>query len=163
MTVYSRFRDKAAILSAIVSAQAIRITAALDLLPGDMRNLEQRLVAFGTALLTFLTSAEMLAFERLIMAQAIRHPDLAKAMIEAGPRFGHQKLAEHLAAATAQGELAIKEPIIAAEQLTALWKGNLYLECQLGVRPTPTSGEIEQHVREGVAMFMQSYWPMASP
>lgn len=163
MTVYGHFRDKAAILSAIVGAEARRMTSALDQMPGDPRNLEQRLIAFGTALLTFLTSPEMLAFERLLMAQAARHPDLARAMIEAEPRFGHQKLAEHLAEATARGQLAIAAPTTAAEQLTSLWKGFLYLECQLGVRPTPSSAEIERHVREGVAMFMRSYRTPASP
>jgi TetR/AcrR family transcriptional repressor of mexJK operon len=159
MTVYGHFHDKAAILSAIVGAEARRMTSALDVLPGDPRNLEQRLVSFGTALVAFLTSPEMLAFERLLMAEASRHPDLARAVIEAGPRFGHRKLAEQLAAAAAQGELAIDAPILAAQQLTSLWKGFFYLECQLGVRPTPGPDDIERHVREGVDMFMGCYRP----
>lgn len=159
MTVYGHFHDKAAILSAIVAAEATRMTSVLDEMPGEPRNLEQRLAAFGTALMTFLTSPEMLAFERLLLSEAARHPDLASAMLEAGPRFGHRKLAEQLAAATAHGELAIAAPVTAAEQLTSLWKGFFYLECQLGARPSPASAEIERHVKEGVAMFMRSYRP----
>ncbi|WP_175492607.1 TetR/AcrR family transcriptional regulator [Methylocapsa palsarum] len=163
MTVYGHFRDKAAILSAIVAAEAARMTSVLDEMPGEPRNLEQRLVAVGTALMTFLTSPELLAFERLLMSEAARRPDLASAMLEAGPRFGHRKLAEQLAAATTRGDLAIRHPVVAAEQLTSLWKGFLYLECQLGVRPSPTAEEIHRHVTEGVAMFLRSYRPSALP
>jgi TetR/AcrR family transcriptional repressor of mexJK operon len=163
MTVYGHFRNKAAILSVIVAAEAARMTSVLDEMPGESRNLEQRLAAFGTALMTFLTSPEMLAFERLLMSEAARHPDLASAMLDAGPRFGHRKLAQQLAAATAHGELAVRDPVRAAEQLTSLWKGVLYLECQLGARPTPSAAEIERHVKEGVEMFMRSYRPAALP
>jgi TetR/AcrR family transcriptional repressor of mexJK operon len=163
MTVYGHFRDKAAILSAIVAAEAIRMTSVLDEMPGESRSLEQRLVAFGTTLMTFLTSPEMLSFERLLLSEAARHPDLAIAMLEAGPRFGHRKLAEQLAAATVLGDLVIREPVRAAEQLTSLWKGILYLECQLGARSTPAAAEIERHVKEGVEMFMRSYRPSFMP
>lgn len=157
MTVYAHFGDKTAIFSAVVAAEAQRMTAVLDQLPGQARDLEQRLVAFGSALLTFLTSPELVAFERLLIAEATRHPELARAMIEAGPRFAHRKLADQLDAATGLGLLDVTDPMKGAEQLTSLWRGRLHLECQLGVRPTPTVREVEQHVREGVEMFLRSY------
>jgi TetR/AcrR family transcriptional repressor of mexJK operon len=157
MTVYANFGDKTAIFSAVVAAEAQRMTAALDQLPGEARDLEQRLVASGTALLTFLTSPEIVAFERLLIAEATRHPELARAMIEAGPRFGHRKLAAQIDAATRMGLLDVADPLKAAEQLTSLWRGRLHLECQLGVRKTPTVREVDQHVREGVEMFLRCY------
>ena len=157
VTVYGHFGSKVKILSAVVEGEARQMAAALERLPDDARRLAERLDDFGVALLMFLTRPEILAFERLVIAQAARHPDMAEAMLEAGPRFGRRKLAEQLANATPSDGVSFPEPDVAAAYLMSLWEGDLVAELRLGVRPRPARAAFEARVRSASAFFLRGY------
>ena len=157
VTVYARFGSKSEILSAVVNAEAAAMTSALNALPGDGRSLAERLVDFGVALLTFLTRPEILALERLITSQADRHPEMAQAMVEAGPRFGQRQVAAQIAKALPSDGVVIADATVAARHFMSLVQGQLQAECRLGVRAPPKRAEIERHVRDATALFLRGY------
>ena len=157
VTVYGHFGSKEAILSAVVAMEARRMTEGLELAPGDARSLAERLVEFGIVLLTFLTRPDILAFERLVIAQSSRHPEMARAMLEAGPRFGHRMLAETLSKATPKDGVRFPDCNVAAGYLMSLWQGMLLPECRLGARPRPKRDEVEAHIRSVSAFFLKAY------
>jgi TetR/AcrR family transcriptional repressor of mexJK operon len=159
MTVYGHFGDKASILGAVVEAETRHMVSVLAQTVGDERDLTQRLIDFGVMLLTLMTSPELIAFDRLVTAQAGRHPELALAVVTAGPRFGSQKIAEQLKIGVATGQLSIADIDKAAEQLTALWFGMPYIECRMEIRPTLTHEEISRHVEDGIELIMRAYAP----
>jgi len=156
-TVYSNFDDKSAILGAVVSRESQRITLALDPKTNDQQDFEQRLVDYGVVLLGFLTTPELIAFDRLMAAAAARHPDMAKALVEAGPRFSQRQLATCLDVGVAEGRVKISDTYVAAGQLIALWFGQMHMECRMGVRTQPSASELEQHIRVGVSLVLQAY------
>jgi TetR/AcrR family transcriptional regulator, mexJK operon transcriptional repressor len=157
VTVYGHFGTKTAIFEAVVATELERMSRAFDMIPGTAKSLRHGLIEFGTELMTFLTNPEIMAFDKLLTAQAERHPAMALALLNAGPRHGHRKLAEHLAHPNDETDLSIPDPHKAAMQLAALWQGLKFQEQRLGVRPQPSRDEIRVHVAEGVDLLLRSY------
>jgi TetR/AcrR family transcriptional regulator, mexJK operon transcriptional repressor len=159
MTVYGHFHDKAALFAATVRVCADRMTKGLEgLAEGHgARDLEQGLVAFGTALMELLLSPRMAVMSHVLIGTLMKNPALAAAFHEAGPGHTRSVLARAIAAAAARGELVVDSAQDAADDLLSLWQGELPKRLALGLEPPMTPERIAARVRRGTAVFLRAY------
>lgn len=159
MTIYGHFGDKETLLEAVIRAEASRMEQSLIRPRARCVPLDEVLNGFGETLLGFLTAPEMEACDRLLAGEAARLPALARRFYEAGPGYIHRQLASVLASATKRGEIAIEEPLRAAEDLIGLWKGMMLVERRFGIVRTPDVAELAARARRGTALFLRAHAP----
>jgi TetR/AcrR family transcriptional repressor of mexJK operon len=157
VTVYGHFGDKLTLFEECVRRAVSIMEQGLTQSPPAGVSLPDSLFAMGVPLLRFLTSEEMVAFDRSLAVEASRHPELATRFFEAGPYYCRGKLAEMIAAARDRGEIAIDDPVRGAEDVVGLWLGILHKELSMGRVPSPTNAQIEERVRHGIKVFMRAY------
>lgn len=159
VTVYGHFGDKLTLFEATVRhVMAFMEQGLLQSRPKG-ETLPECLYALGVPLLRFLTSPELIAFDRALGGEAARHPELAARFFEAGPGYCRSKLARMIGDAQDRGEVELADPIHAAEDLMGLWYGVLHKKLAMGRIPTPTLAELDAHVRRTVRIFMRAYAP----
>jgi TetR/AcrR family transcriptional repressor of mexJK operon len=118
------------------------------------------LKSFGLRYVRFINNREILGWDRLIAAAAVKSPQLPERFFAAGPGRGQYMLIALLSQAIAKGEIKRCEPHIAADYLTGLWLGFTSLEIKLGVRSILSDDEIETRVEQGIDIFMSYYGPV---
>lgn len=124
-TLYSYFPSKEALFLEIMLAgsrsQADAISAALD--PATP-NVEESLVHFGKALLTFIYSPEILALRRLAIAEATRS-DFGHLFYTRSRKQGEIVLTAFLKQAMDAGKLRQADPAVAVAHLSGLLESEL--------------------------------------
>lgn len=161
VTVYGHFGDKLTLFEACVRRAVSLMEQGLIQSPPKGESLPDCLLAMGVPLLKFLTSEELVVFDRALAVEAARHPELAARFFEAGPYYCRGKLADMIAAARDRGEIAIDDTVKGAEDLIGLWLGLLHKELAMGRVPSPGAAVIEARVRRGIGVFMRAYAPVA--
>lgn len=156
-TVYAHCHSKDALFADIVKELARKHAPPDGLLQDKNKSVATRLYKIGMAFLDMVTSKEGLAATRLVVAEAERHPKLAQHYYESGSRRMLILLTDFLQQEKKLGALHIPVPLSAASYFFAILKGNYYLRILLNIKPHPSPGEKEQHVKECVAIFMRLY------
>lgn len=154
VTVYNHFGDKRGLFTAAVESECemIRSQLLFDEVGGHLRD---RLIAFGNAMIAFLSRPEMIRFEQRIAAEVEREPELGLCFLEAGPRRMHRALAGLLEREAARGRLTLSDPMQAAEQLAAMCKGLADMERRFaGVSDAARN---ERRVVAAVDLFLAGY------
>ncbi len=159
VTVYNHFGDKRALFAASVEHECEKMRGyfSIEAFPPDAP-IRTRLTAIGTAMMRFLSRPEMVQFERRIAAETEAEPELGRAFLQAGPWRMKQAFGGFLAMASERGELAIEDPLLAAEQFVSMCKGMGDLERRFGATP----GETDERRRlEGaVDVFLKAHAPL---
>jgi TetR/AcrR family transcriptional regulator, mexJK operon transcriptional repressor len=155
-TIYAHFADKAELFAALVKEECARQwpdTAPLEAEPGDLR---EALVAVGTAYAELLDSPKGVQSYRMVVAEAPRFPELARAFFDGG-RVIRDKLAAYLARAEAQGKLTLGDASLAAQQFLAMLRCEHHLRAVTGLEPPVTSAEIRRIVAAATDTFLRAY------
>ncbi len=155
VTVYSRFPDKQALFEAFVRSQMASMASSFD--ADDVRDgpLESRLNAFGVALLSFLFDPAHVGFKRTMMIQMRDMPGFARRFFDAGPGSCRGLIASVLGEARDAGDIAVADPVEAAEDLMALWKGFDDVEMEFGLKDGLDAARIRAKVERGTANFLR--------
>ncbi len=157
VTVYKRFASKTGLFAAIVRGIVARMeeaVAAMSPASGDVR---ERLVVCGVSLMRSVVCREIIAVDRLVAQESERHPELAQALFEAGPRMALQQLARILEEADGRGEVDLSDPWAMAEDLLSLWFGFEWEAIRLNVREIPDEGWLRRHVERCVGRIWRAY------
>jgi TetR/AcrR family transcriptional regulator, mexJK operon transcriptional repressor len=157
MTVYAHFVDKPALLAAVFdrNTKSFRLPELTD--AGDVASSAAHLNEFGEGLVAFLTRPEIIKSARMMAESAEQYPDLAKAFYAAGPAATIAKVAGFLRSLVEHGGLAIDDPELAAEQLTASWLGLSQLQQSLGVAEPLTAEAISRRVRVATSALLRAW------
>lgn len=162
VTVYAHFRDKPAMLEAIVQRETDRLACQMAQTAAPDGTAEDRLVHFGLTLVGTLSEPCHLALDRALSLDAYRGTDLARRFFDAGPGRVRQLLAETMADLAARGEIVIDSPVAAAEDLLSLWFGFRKIEWRFGLdEPCAASHDIP--VRRAVKLFLNACRPETPP
>jgi TetR/AcrR family transcriptional repressor of mexJK operon len=156
-TVYAHCQSKDALFAQIVNELAKKHAPPEKLMGKKNVSVEDRLYEIGLAFLNMVSSKDGIAATQLVIAEAYRHPRLAQHYYESGSRRILTILADYIGYENGRGGLHIPVPLSAASYFFAMLKGNYYLRILLNIKPRPTPGEKESHVRECVAIFMRIY------
>lgn len=129
LTAYRHFGSKDQLFAAAVVGRCSTMLGHFDEkmpVPADARG---ALVGFGHAFLRLILHDEALAVHRLVIAERDRAPQL-------GPIFHASAIVptkERLASLIARLKLPVDDPIVAATDLLALWRGKPMLAEEMGL------------------------------
>ncbi len=91
-----------------------------------------------------------------LLREAAQFPELARLMVESGPRADAARLAGLMEEARRRNLLDIADANLAARQFLSLVPGDLPMENFLGL-PAPTEAEISKTIEDGLTFFLRAY------
>src|SRR5260370_23648567 len=135
--LYALVGSKQQMLAACIGERAKRLQVPAGLPePHDRESLARTLVTFGTQLLREVSDPTVIAVFRLAIAEAVRAPEVARALNTIGVETSRAALREIMSRARSAGLLG-GEPAEMAEQFTGLLWGNLMTRLLLRVAEQP--------------------------
>lgn len=155
VTIYNQFGDKRALFTAAVEGECEKMRGHFSLEDTARGPIRARLMEIGQAIYAFLSRPEMLRFERRIAAETEEDPAIGSAFLEAGPWRMKQAFGAWLAREVEAGELALDDPMLAAEQFVAMCKGMGDLERRFGV--VAAGAERDRRIAGAVEVFLAAY------
>lgn len=153
-TIYAHFSSKDQLFRAVIRQRCEQHStfAAVDPSIGGRATL----TLIGRRLLEMLLLPETLAMFRLVMAEAVRQPDLARAFYESGPGAGKVDLARVIADLADRGEMRTIDPLRLADLFLGMLRTHLFMRTILGLCQ-PESDEIDRTVASAVETLMAAY------
>jgi TetR/AcrR family transcriptional repressor of mexJK operon len=154
-TLYRHFGNKEALLLRSVEEVASRITASAG--RPDADSPRGALTAFGSELAALLGDDRVIGIYRVLAAEAVRAPHLARLFEDAGPRKGRAVLTALIARFASEGRLAVDGAERAAEVFSALIFGPRFREIIIGLLPPADAAEQKRLVTQAVESFCRIY------
>ncbi|RYB02275.1 TetR/AcrR family transcriptional regulator [Lichenibacterium ramalinae] len=157
-TLYRHFGSKEGLFAEVVSNRARMLRGRLDADLERPNALPAVLRDFGINLLEAMTSPEVSALLRLVVAEAPRDPAIGRIFYALGPERTRERLTELLEAARSRGEFLGDKPGLAASIFLGAVTSQAHT-ARLVLQDPPPMGrdEIEERVTEVVAMFLLRY------
>ncbi len=157
-TVYSHFVNKEDLLKAVIVSEAETMRPEFPSeRPTNIEEFRDQLISFGTALIRLLSSPNIVGLGRLMISEAIRHPNMASQFFEWGPKQSHTRMQELLVFANNKKWIATTTPDKAAQHLIAMWQGLWHLRQQLGLAEPLTRKQIVHHATDCVEVFLKAF------
>jgi TetR/AcrR family transcriptional regulator, mexJK operon transcriptional repressor len=157
-TVYNHFGSKEELFRAIVDHVSDKLLDVLDEREAKA-DPAATLEAVARRFLKLLLMPAHLALHRMLVAEAPRFPDLARAIYVGGPAHAANELAHYLAEESRKGTLAVADPALAAEQFFGALCGHLHLRALLSPRDAPGKAETERAIAYAVQGFLRAHAP----
>lgn len=159
LTAYKYFGSKHELFAAAVASKCGSAFASLNIDHLAGRPLRDRLIGFGHAFLALILDPEAMAVHHLIITERERAPELGRLFFENAIRPTSDKLATIIARHEEAGEIATgDDPLAAAQDLLALWRGRPFLMTELGVGPFDAEA-LAAHVTHGVDLCLRAWAP----
>ena len=153
-TLYNYFAGKAEMFSALIALECeSKLAQAFDITEPD-GDPAAALQVIGERMLELMISDIGLTMHRLVVAEAHKFPDLARAFFDAGPTQATAFLAAWLERQVRAGRLVGADPRFAAEQFFALCQTRIAMQRRLGM---PSDTDASLVVRAAVTMFLNTY------
>jgi TetR/AcrR family transcriptional repressor of mexJK operon len=160
-TVYKHFADKEQLFSAIVSATAGEVdhlVSAMTIQLATSHALEEDLEELGRRFVTALMQPHLLQLRRLVIANAERFPDVARAWYEKGFEQVLGALAACFKRLAANKRLRLADPLLAANHFVGMLLWIPLNQAMFSARSSPRSkAEFEHHVTAAVRAFLHGY------
>jgi AcrR family transcriptional regulator len=156
-TVYDHFASKEALFGAVVDHGCANVVAALPdvgSLPADP---SVGLAQFAEISAALMSSPNCIRLERLVLAEADRHPAFARTLAEA-IEAGEAKLTGYLAACIAAGRLKPHDPAVAARLLSNAIGQATSLRSLIAANPGQDEREkAKAAIDSAVALYLAAY------
>lgn len=149
VTIYRAFGDRSGLLAAVVEVESVRMEQALEALSLSEAPLREQLLELALQLLKHLARPEVQAFERAIVAEGARHPQLLQRFFDAGPG----RIRGVIAALLHKQGWATDMARTLAEELMAAWSGALPLETRFGMAKPPRTAQLRARLQAIDARF----------
>lgn len=156
-TLYNYFPSKKELFIAVADefcAQKLMLLFDVGEMAGGIR---LALSAFVRRFLPMLLADDIVAFYRLVVAEAGRFPELGRELFEMGPNRGVKRMAEYFERAMETGEIRNGDPIAAAEQFLDLSAGLLNRGRLWNVFVDVSPEQLEMHIERIVTTFLAAY------
>lgn len=156
-TLYNHFQSKAHLFAAYVERACARnIYLIFDAIDAD-EEVAATLQRIGRRMIWMMLSDLGLTIYRVVVAEAEKFPELARAFYEAGPAPAIGQMARWLAEQAERGRLRVADPEFAAEQFFCLCQARLWLRRKLSMLDEPSEAELDRVVAAAVNMFLNTY------
>jgi AcrR family transcriptional regulator len=157
-TLYQYFANKRELFGAVIAASDDVHSHAM-IADGAGQKVPDMLLRLARIVLDLLLAPDTVSAYRMVVAEAVRFPDLAGVYYEKGAARLLTRLEEIFAAAMQRGELRTTNARRAAEQFVGLVRGDLQLRALLGLQRQITARHREAVLRAGVETFCKAYIP----
>jgi TetR/AcrR family transcriptional regulator, mexJK operon transcriptional repressor len=156
-TLYNYFDSKAELFTAYVAQECAQaLPKVFDGAEPDGEPAEV-LRGIGLRIMRMMLSPLGVSTYRVVVAEAGKFPELARAFYEAGPARAIKHLSGWLSEQASRGRLELDDPDFAAEQFFALCQTRLALLRRLRIVETADEAEITRIVDAAVTMFLAHY------
>lgn len=152
-TIYSFFGGKEGLFTAIIEERAERILAALPHVGIDHVDVRTTLTEIGRRYMLVAMSPDAIGLYRLILAEGVRFPELARTFYRIGPERVSERVASLLRAWRRQRLITVDDAYLAAAQFLDAVRGELHLRAVAGVPPDHLGDAIERNVHHAVHIF----------
>jgi TetR/AcrR family transcriptional regulator, mexJK operon transcriptional repressor len=161
VTIYKHFSDKRSLFVAVVTdaidAAKAGSQSLVDQL-GNSTDIELDLRDFARRHVELVTQPHLVQMRRMIIAEAHRFPDLARAWHRIGPERGHATLASQIDQLAARGQLQVPDSLLAAQLLNYLILSVPLNEAMFTGRDKPYSRRyLNRYADEAVRVFLAAY------
>lgn len=160
-TLWTYFRSKEELFAAALAGKAAQYQAELSQLLDPSIPLPIALERACLSLFDQITSPEVIAIHRLIIAEGCRFPQLAKMFFDLAPKNTKTLMAEFIGDAMARGALREANPQEAAHALTALLMAGSHKQLLMGGIDEVGPQTAQAEVRFAVDLFLRAYAPVA--
>lgn len=155
--LYVLIGNKQEMLAACIAERATSLRVPVELpVPHDRASFARVLKTWGARLLREISDPTVIAVFRLAIAEAVRNPEVARALDSIGREASRTAVREIMAKGQAVGFLEGR-PEEMAEQFVGLLWGNLLVSLLLGVTERPSPGEIERRAQNAATDFLRLY------
>ena len=158
-TIYTHFANKEELFADLVLANAGRVeefAAALAAALED-ENVEAGLRKAARMYVRFVIRPEVLRLRKLIIGEASRFPDLARAYYERVPGRVYASLADAFATLTREGRMRTPDPVMAAHHFAWLTLGMPLDQGMFEPDARPSQAELEKIADAAVHVFLAAY------
>jgi TetR/AcrR family transcriptional repressor of mexJK operon len=156
-TVYKHFTDKENLFTEIISGdmdrrsdELVRALTDSEKTDGDLGQLARRHIAS-------IVKPEVMRVRRMVIGEADRFPELARAWFQTGIDSGLAKLAERFAELARGGLLRVEDPVLAAQHFNWLVLSIPMNIAMFDPEAEFTQDELEHYADEGVRVFLAAY------
>ena len=149
-TIYSFFGGKEGLFTAIIEERAERILAALPHVGIDHVDVRTTLTEIGRSYMRVAMSPDAIGLYRLILAEGVRFPELARTFYRIGPERVSERVASLLRAWRRPRLITVDDAYLAAVQFLDAVRGELHLRVVAGVSPDNLADAIERNVHHAV-------------
>jgi len=156
-TLYSYFADKRLLFMEVAKAECSLQMEEADAVLSDHASPREVLSVAADRMLGFFLSSFGQSIFRMCVAESDRFPELGREFYETGPKRFRARMAEYLRGAVADGDLAIDDLDLAADQFAELCKACLFPELVFGIRKTATEAEKARVIQGAVDTFLARY------
>ncbi len=156
-TVYSYFKNKDVLFCQMIEEECVRHDPPDNLLTDASLAPEEIMFRLGRSYQELILSPRALAIHRLVIAEAERHPRIARLFFDSGPLRMRALVTRFLKLQVEAGEFAIDDLDKAAKLFLGMIKGGYHFRMLLRLKPVPTRKELDEHVRETVRQFYELY------
>ena len=157
VTIYNHFQNKENLFSAMVSNECRIMRGNLPELSDDEIPLRAELVKFAHAMMEFLSSPDIIRFERRMAAEVERHPKMGELFLNAGPRLMQKMLIEMIADEMQKGRLAQSNPEEAAAHLYGIIRGFADVEWRFSEPENAAATVTTSALESAVDRFLKAY------
>lgn len=155
--LYRLVGNKQEMLAAGIRERAKRLRAPADLpVPRDREALAQALASFGAQLLREVSDPVVIGVHRIAIAEAVRAPEVARALDSIGRKTTRDALREIMTQARSAG-VVDGQPDEMAQRFAGLLWGDLMVRLLLRVANRPAPGEITRRARDATTAFLKLY------
>jgi AcrR family transcriptional regulator len=152
-TIYGFFGGKEGLFTAIIEERAERILAALPHVGIDHVDVRTTLTEIGRRYMRVAMSPDAIGLYRLILAEGVRFPELARTFYRIGPERVSERVASLLRAWRRHRLITVDDAYLAAVQFLDAVRGELHLRAVAGVPPDNLADAIERNVHHAVHIF----------
>ncbi|HVZ99640.1 MAG TPA: TetR/AcrR family transcriptional regulator [Caulobacterales bacterium] len=156
-TLYNYFPSKEELFLACVSRHCESLQSQMSALATRSEDVRTALTQLGRHYVSVVSSDDVVRKFRMIVAEAERVPELARAFYETGPARGRAMLADYLQGAMQKGELIEADPLQAANHFLGLCNNRLSKARLCAVESAPDDATIDRDVGDAVRIFMAAY------
>jgi AcrR family transcriptional regulator len=159
-TLYNYYASKSEMFAAWVNDECSRKLNAVFPEECDRADDEDPAAALrglGLRVMEMMLSGVGETIYRVVISEAGKFPELAKAFYDAGPRRLIASMAARLSAETRRGRLAIEDADFAAEQFFSLCQTRYVMRRKLHLRDDVSEAAVTRVVDEAVRMFLNTY------
>ena len=157
VTVYKRFGSKTGLFASIAREFVGQMEEAVKGVPAGTGELRERVIACGFSFVKAIICEDVIAADRVVAVESVRHPELARALFEAGANAALDRLAALLREAGADTDVYLTNPEIVAQDLLSLWFGFEWDAIRLNVREIPDEAWLRSHVERCVERIWRAY------